>query len=331
VPAERFDLWLGWKALRDGREEDARASLSKAAVQPPVSFWSERAEALLAGETMAPASSLGFHALPAETDIDLTAVKGYVAGRSADPYGAQEAAIPAAGAAVALVEVGLLDQAAGLLFAELDEGDAWKLYYLLELTLELRLTEVSFRAATFLLQTVPAADRLAAPRELWQLAYPLDYVEEVAGSAEEYDVDPLLLYAIMRQESGFDANIGSSAGALGLMQVIPPTGEGIAAALEEEFEVGHLLLPAVSVRFGAYYISEQLQAFDGNLYAALAAYNGGPGNAARWLEAAPGDPELFFEAIDFSETRRYVQQVTENLADRYAWWGLQAPSLVESP
>jgi soluble lytic murein transglycosylase len=332
VPAERFDLWLGWKALRDGRPEDAAVDLARASAVDRVSFWSERAEALLAGDPLAPKATLAFRPLQVSPEVETGAVREWLQAGTPDPFGSVDAAIPGAATAATLVEAGLLDQAASLLFAQLETDDPWKLFYLMELTHRLRLTEVSFRAAARLLNTAPPGAQLAAPRELWRLAYPVDYLDEVSAAAEANGLDPLLLYAIMRQESGFDANIGSSAGALGLMQVIPSTGEEIATTLGEEFSTGALLLPATSIRYGAYYIGRQLEAFDGDVYAALAAYNGGPGNAARWLEAGQGDPELFFEAIDFSETRRYVQYVMENLAAyRYAWWGLEAPSLVATP
>jgi soluble lytic murein transglycosylase len=68
------------------------------------------------------------------------------------------------------------------------------------------------------------------------------------------------------------------------------------------------------LRFGASYLAQQLERFDGRPLPALAAYNGGPGNASRWLAAADGDSDLFAEVIDFSETRRYVRLVTEHRA-----------------
>jgi soluble lytic murein transglycosylase len=68
------------------------------------------------------------------------------------------------------------------------------------------------------------------------------------------------------------------------------------------------------VPFGVYYLYEQLQAFNGNVYAALAAYNGGPGNSATWLRVSGGDPDLFLQAITFSETRTYVRRIYEQYA-----------------
>jgi soluble lytic murein transglycosylase len=129
------------------------------------------------------------------------------------------------------------------------------------------------------------------------------------------------LLSLVRQESFFDASAVSVADALGLTQVIPATGQQIATALGvQDFKESDLLKPETSLRFGAYYIATQLQGFGGNTGAALSAYNGGPGNAARWSEAAGNDIDQLIEAIDFDETRRYVALVLENHAFyRYAY------------
>jgi soluble lytic murein transglycosylase len=74
----------------------------------------------------------------------------------------------------------------------------------------------------------------------------------------------------------------------------------------------------VSVRFGTWYLAEQRDLLEGNLFGALAAYNGGPGNALRWWETANEDLDLFVESIDFRETRTYVRVIREHYA-RYRW------------
>jgi soluble lytic murein transglycosylase len=117
----------------------------------------------------------------------------------------------------------------------------------------------------------------------------------------------------VRQESLFDAGIGSQAGAQGLAQVMPSTGEWIASQLgETSFSYGDLLRPCVSVRYGVWYLAQQFTYLGGDAFAALAAYNAGPGNAAAWRDLANGDPDLFFETIAFSETRRYLSTVLPN-------------------
>ena len=142
-------------------------------------------------------------------------------------------------------------------------------------------------------------------------------------------MSPLLMLALIRQESYFDASAVSFAGALGLMQVIPATGRDIAVGLGvKDFKDSDLLKPEVSTRFGAHYLAGQLEGFGGNIGAALAAYNGGPGNAARWTETAGSDVDLLVETIDFEETRLYLELVLANYAYyRYAYGVTDALSL----
>ncbi|MEX2081349.1 MAG: lytic transglycosylase domain-containing protein, partial [Dehalococcoidia bacterium] len=182
---------------------------------------------------------------------------------------------------------------------------------------EAGLADVSIDAALTLLQPFTGDQRLGAPRELLRLAYPLPYANELTRAAELETVPPLLLAAIVRQESRFDPLAGSSAGANGLTQVVGPTGEAIAASLGRPWNPADLARPSVSLRYGAHYLSAQLDAFEGNVFAALAAYNGGPGNASRWLDAQrwPG-ADGFIEAVDFNETRHYLEIVLEN----YGWY-----------
>jgi soluble lytic murein transglycosylase len=167
------------------------------------------------------------------------------------------------------------------------------------------------------------------PDDLWRVAYPLAYGDLVADASDEQDVSPLLLLALVRQESFYDPLAGSSAGALGLTQVIEPTGIAIADDLGVvDFTLTDLFRPRLSLRFGASYIADQLDAFDGNEYHALAAYNGGPGTAADAIDAAGDDVDLFVEALEFDETRLYVKLVMENYARyRQLYGGVDRPSL----
>jgi soluble lytic murein transglycosylase len=90
-----------------------------------------------------------------------------------------------------------------------------------------------------------------------------------------------------------------------------------------------LLDPATSLRFGAHYLARQLVGFDGDVWGALAAYNGGSGNASRWFRAQlyPG-ADWYIEAIDFAETRRYLRVVMEDYAwYRYLYAGAPAPTM----
>ena len=108
------------------------------------------------------------------------------------------------------------------------------------------------------------------------------------------------MYALIRQESQFVPNAQSGADARGLTQVVPSTGSGIADQLgDAAFVPGMLYLPYVNVRYGTYYLASNVPQFNRKLIPALAAYNGGPGNASRWLAgSALFDPDLYAGRID---------------------------------
>ncbi|MGQ9491445.1 MAG: lytic transglycosylase domain-containing protein [Anaerolineae bacterium] len=152
-----------------------------------------------------------------------------------------------------------------------------------------------------------------APAALQRLAYPIPYTELIQDTAARQNLDPRLLAAIIRQESRFEGGATSVAGAQGLMQVMPGTAAGIARQLRwPNFQPQQAYLPYVNVAFGAFYVRQWLSHFDGSLFAALAAYNGGPGNAAVWYGWTPEDDDLLAALININETRVYVQAVWAN-------------------
>jgi soluble lytic murein transglycosylase len=189
------------------------------------------------------------------------------------------------------------------------QDDPLKLTLLARQAHEAGVHSVAIRALFQLEGLVPNSSLLPDP--LLRVLYPTPYSDLVRDAARQEGIDPLLLYALMRQESLFDEGAVSSVGALGLGQVMPATGAGIAQQLGmQEFETSMLLHPAVSVRFAAFYISRQIAQMDNNMLAGLSAYNGGPGNAFRWIdEHGLEDMDYFAESIDFYETRAYVKAV----------------------
>jgi soluble lytic murein transglycosylase len=134
--------------------------------------------------------------------------------------------------------------------------------------------------------------------------------------AIENNIHPLFLFSLIRQESLFESFVQSSAAARGLMQIIPATGLEVSEKLgwPANYDDSDLNRPLVSITLGTAYLAEQLDRFDGDFYAALAAYNGGPGNAMQWKEIAPDDPDLFLEVIRFSETQDYIRRIYETFA-----------------
>ncbi len=151
------------------------------------------------------------------------------------------------------------------------------------------------------------------PVALQKLAYPFPYEALVRQEAERQNLDPRLLAAIIRQESRFEPGVASSAGAQGLMQVMPGTASGIARQMSwPGYQDSQAYWPYVNVAFGSFYVRQWLSHFDGSVFAALASYNGGPGNADAWWKLAPNDDDLFAGLININETRVYVQTVWQN-------------------
>ena len=154
---------------------------------------------------------------------------------------------------------------------------------------------------------------LRAPAYFNYIRYGLYYHDLIIPEAERYGIDPLFLFSLVRQESLFEGFVSSSAGAHGLMQIIPATAAQIATELgwPSAYEDEDLYRPIVSVRFGSYYLSKNRDLLDGNWYAGLAAYNAGPGNAIAWRDLSGDDPDLLLEIIRFEETRDYIRFIYE--------------------
>jgi len=151
------------------------------------------------------------------------------------------------------------------------------------------------------------------PVALQRLAYPYAYTDLIRDEADKQGLDPRLMLAIIRQESRFETGAASSAGAQGLMQVMPGTAQSIAGQLAwPNFQPQQAYWPYVNVAFGSFYIHQWLEHFGGSIFTALAAYNGGPGNATVWHGWAPTDDDLFAALININETRVYIQAVWTN-------------------
>ena len=141
-----------------------------------------------------------------------------------------------------------------------------------------------------------------------RLWYPLKYETIVRGHARNYRLDPALLAAVIYQESKFRPSVKSKSGAIGLMQLLPGTAEGIAIHTGgSRFRVADLYDPEINVRYGAWYLRHLLDKY-GDERTALAAYNAGQDNVDRWRSEGRG--------IAFSETRHYVSRV-EHLKTLY--------------
>jgi soluble lytic murein transglycosylase len=141
------------------------------------------------------------------------------------------------------------------------------------------------------------------PRWYQRLRYPLRYEEIVVGHAENYRLEPQLVAAVIYQESKFDADAVSASGAVGLMQLLPATAQGIADRTGGSgWRERDLVNPELNVRYGSWYLRHLLDKYDDEELA-LAAYNAGQSNVDRWQEEGVG--------IQFAETRHYVERIEE--------------------
>jgi len=152
---------------------------------------------------------------------------------------------------------------------------------------------------------------LRAPLAFWQLSYPRPYSATIEAAAAEFDVDPLLIWAIMRRESRFDPGAFGYVGERGLMQILPSTQAWIAEQLEEDISPGDALTPEASIRMGAWFLHFLLDYFDGDLELTVTAYNGGAGSVDSW-QADPlvSNRDDLLRWIGFGQTREYLERVS---------------------
>lgn len=158
-----------------------------------------------------------------------------------------------------------------------------------------------------------------ATRWIWDCAYPRPHAAAVEAAEDQGSLPRHYLFAIMRQESGYNPHDVSSARAIGLLQMIPPTTRRVARELGIDFREENLFDPAYNIRVGGHYISKLYAQYQGVLPRTIGAYNAGPGAMGRWVRERPTmDLDAFTESIPFDETRIYVRRVLQNLA-RYRY------------
>ncbi len=145
----------------------------------------------------------------------------------------------------------------------------------------------------------------------WQALYPFPYMDIIEKWSQQYQINPLLVVGLIRQESRFEPVIRSTAGAVGLMQVLPSTANWGAKKINlNQYSLDN---PNDNVNLGTWFLDQTHRQYNNNSMLAVASYNAGPGNVSKWLkEKGAIDPDEFVETIPFKETRGYVKNVFGN-------------------
>jgi peptidoglycan lytic transglycosylase len=323
TPTERAGayFWVGKTQAAQGDTTSADATWQQATIIDPTGYYSERARDLLNNISpftppkmidlgidhsselhQAEMWMLATFQYPSDTDLS---VPGSIANDARFLRGQE------------FWHLGLYDQAEAEFSAMREEAAGNPIYsYRLAVFLsDLGMYRQAILAARQVLDLAGLSDAgtLTAPVLFSHIRFGAYYADLVLPASQNYGFNPLFAWSTIRQESLFDPSIQSSAGAFGLMQVLPSTGEEIVARLgwPPNYTQADLLQPNVNITLGLDYLARQRDALGGDLYAALAAYNGGPGNAASWQSLANGDPDLFVEVVRFDETRQYLMGIYE--------------------
>lgn len=314
-------LWIGKSLAAQGNADKANQTWQQAASLDPTGYYSERARELLEGtpEFRPPQ----YYDLAYDLNLERAAAEQWM--RATFNLGPEVDL----GSLGELAEDDRLKRAMsfwklGLLNESLNEFDSLRqavqsdpvaTYRLTNQLLDLGFYRLAILSSRQILNlaSLDDASTLDAPVFFNHIRFGVYFKDLVLAAAQENNLHPLLLLSVIRQESMFEGYARSSAGARGLMQLMPATGAEVAARMNwpENYTDTDLFLPAVNLRLGARYLANQRDYFGGDLYPALAAYNAGPGNSAIWYNLSGGDPDLFLEIIRFSETRLYIRQIAE--------------------
>lgn len=301
-----------WAALaRERTGEDATEALADVARRWPWTYQGEQArvmlaarlkpEALVAREAEWASAGAAFTA-PGQADLSGEAGVRYVLFRDAGLH------------AWALPELQSLQSARG-------KSDAFAFELARARARAGKASEADALLRSRFSRPLQLPSRQSSP-DFWEVIYPLPQAELVRTASARHGVDPALCAAIIRSESGWDAQARSWADARGLMQLLPATAEPLARAEGlADFDGDQLFDPAVNVALGARHLGDLLKMFDGDLDAAIASYNAGEDKVTAWWAdfERDGVPAIErVERIPYRETRQYVRRVRESMG-WYAW------------
>lgn len=340
--AERAAWRAGWWAYRHGRYQDttgffesAVAAFPRSDYRPAYLYWSARARER-AGDGQGAAAVYRI----ATTDY-LNTYYGRLAfnrlqGMSIKTASSQPDPVPPPPAAIApptadlirlLLALGLHEQARDeLLFAQRTYGDT----PLVGATLGWVYNKLGdYRRGTVLMKRAypqyMSEEGAHLPVELLKVIFPLDYWELITKYALANKLDPYLMAALINQESAFDARIKSSAGAIGLMQVMPSTGRQYARKLGlKQYATASLTRPETNIQIGMVCFADALRR-SGGVTRALAGYNAGEQRVVRWNQERPGlELDEYIDDLPFPETQTYVKKILGTAEDYGRLYGVGA-------
>lgn len=301
---------IGWIHYRSGRCTEAAVTFSSIN-SPQSTYWKARAlekegrdqEALSLYKSLARASPRSYYSYLAERKTGFIQSPNTPLGVSAKDDFIKEGN-PGKNRAEFLIELGIFEDAT-LEIKEMEKRAKGQRELL-------HVSELYNKANDFY-NSIKIADKLNFPEAI-RLSYPTELDGFVREFSAKYDVDEFLVYSIIREESRFQKNAVSPSGAIGLMQLIPSTGKSTAAKVGiDGYRTDMLYIPNVNIQLGTAYFKKVLEEFDGNVVFALASYNGGPNNVARWIARLGNlDPDEFVEEIPFYETKNYVKKVLKS-------------------
>lgn len=318
----RAYVWIGKAQGQLGDQPAQRTAWQQAQSLDPTGYYSERARDLLIGR--APFEEPPLYNLEVELEAERRDAAAWVRLQFGLPAETDLGGLGDLAGEARLVrgtefwELGLYEEARNE-FENLRESvsaspeNSFRLAnYLLDLGLY-RLAVFASRQVLTLAGLDDQATTLNAPPYFNHLRYGIYYRDLIEAEAAANGLHPLFLFSVVRQESLFEGFVSSPAGARGLMQIIPSTGGSLANQMgwPLNYTDEDLYRPLVSIRLGAHYLASNRDLLDGDLYAALAAYNAGPGNAAVWKDLAGDDPDLLLEVVRFQETREYIRYISE--------------------
>ncbi|MBV6392864.1 MAG: Outer membrane protein assembly factor BamD [Anaerolineales bacterium] len=317
-------LWIGKADQKLGDANSANDAFREGQNLDPGGYYSERARDILAGlPPFAPNPSVNYQVDLARERADADAWMRLTFNLAADadlnglgPLASDARIIRGK----EYWDLGMLDEAR-LEFEDMREelealNDAVGSYRLTNYLHSLGMYRSAIFAARQVLTMAGLGEHtesMMAPAYFSRIRYGLYYPDLVVPNAQQNGFDPLFVFSVIRQESLFEGFVRSTAGAHGLMQIIAPTGAQIASELGKpsNYAEEDLYRPYVSVMFGTHYLAKNRALLNGDLYATLAAYNGGPGNAVEWKSLSGDDPDLFLESVRFEETRNYIRNIYE--------------------